>query len=253
MPDYSAEVVSVDTGESVEAPETVESPTETVDETQVETVETTNEETTEEAPEVVEETTDEASDTLVKLPDGRELPKEQAEVEMRNLYSEFTRKSQRLATYEKGDKPITNKVEDTQEEEWIPETADDIVQKVKSDLIREQEEAKQNEIAQKQAVEESVTQQLEEIKSLDSSLNETQLFNHAIKYGFTDLKQAHSNMKDMYSAINKVKQETVNNVKKRNADPVNGVSQSGNVVDGDAYDPSVRNMSAVDYLNSLNN
>lgn len=91
MPDYEAEVVEVDTGKPADT--TVAEPQPEVKE---EVVETPTEETTETEPKEPAK----AEDNLVELPDGRKLPPKEAEAEYRNLYSEFTRKSQKLATYE---------------------------------------------------------------------------------------------------------------------------------------------------------
>jgi len=247
MSGYDTEVVSVDTEEPVEAPaapEVAETPTEPVEEPQVETPEPTNEAETEPTEPVETEPVDNG---LVKMPDGRELTPEQVKDEYIKLNSDYTRKSQRLATHEKGNINNQSTVEEDNDE-WIPETYDDLYDNFK----QRQQAEKQQEVEQYQNLEKGVKDQLAELKKTDSTLNDSELFRHALKYNFKDLGVAHSNMKDMQKSINKAKEDTVKNVQKRNADPVSGVSQSGNSVDGDVYDPSIRNQSAVDYLNSLN-
>ena len=242
MADYEVEVVSVDTGTPVETPEVVPQPEVEVEE---EVVETPEVETTKE-PEKVD-------DNLVELPDGRKLPPKEAEKEYRNLYSEFTRKSQKLATYEKGnDSNITNNNQPAKDnEEWIPQTWEEVIEKSTQKLREDLEREKQAELQQRTQVENQVISQLEDLKKENPTLNETQLFNHALKYNFSDLKIAHANMKDMQASIRKATETTAQNIQKRNAEPISGGPQGGNIPDGDVYDPQVRNMSMVDYLRSI--
>lgn len=243
MSDYEAEVVSVDTGNPVETK---------VSEPQTEVVPA---ETPTEPAETVVGTTEEpvkADDNLVELPDGRKLPPKEAEAEYRNLYSEFTRKSQKLATYEKGDpSKIINNNEPTKEE-WVPQTWEEVLERSKQALREDFEKEKQAENEARQKNEDFVSSQLSELKKENPTLNENQLFNHALKYGFKDLKIAYSNMKDMQASIKKATETTAQNIQKRNAEPISGGSQGGTVFDGDVYDPSARNMSLVDYLRSIN-
>lgn len=244
MPDYEAEVVSVDTGKPVETevksePQTEVEETVETTETKEETIETTKE------PVKVEE-------NLVELPDGRKLPPKEAEVEYRNLYSEFTRKSQKLATYEKGNESKETITKTTEKsDEWIPQTWEEVLEKSKQALREDMDRERQAEIESRTQTESFVTSQLEELKKENPTLNETQLFNHALKYNFRDLKVAYSNMKDMQSSIKKATETTAQNIQKRNAEQISGGTQSGNTFDGDVYDPSVRNISMVDYLRSV--
>lgn len=242
MPDYEAEVVEVDTGTPVETevaepqPEEVE---ETVEETPVETT----------TPEKVETPVEE---NLVELPDGRKLPPKEAEAEYRNLYSEFTRKSQKLATYEKGNGEITKDNQNLVDKEgWVPQTWEEVLERSKQALREDFEKEKQAEQELRQQNESFVSEQLTDLKKENPNLNEALLFNHALKYGFKDLKVAYSNMKDMQSSIKKATETTAKNIQKRNAEPISGGSQGGAVYDGDVYEPGARNMSMVDYLRSL--
>jgi len=233
---YEAEVVSTDTGTPVE--ETVVTPTEEVETEAVAEVETTETESTP------------SEDNLVELPDGRKLPPKEAEAEYRNLYSEFTRKSQELATFKKGtSEPTINK--HAEKEEWIPQTWEEVLERSKQalreDMLNEQK-AEQERLTQNEQI---VTSQLTELKKENPKLDENQLFNHALKYGFQDLKVAYSNMKDMQSTVKKATELVTKNLQKRSAEPISGASQGGDTFDGDVYDPSARNMSAVDYLRSL--
>jgi hypothetical protein len=238
--DYEAEVVSVDTGKPVETP--VVEPQPEVEEV-AEVTEETTQSTKEETP------TDE---NLVELPDGRKLPPKEAEVEYRNLYSEFTRKSQKLATYEKGtESKETINQQPTEKSEWIPQTWEEVLEKSKQALREDMDRERQAEIESRTQTESFVTSQLDELKKENPTLNETQLFNHALKYNFRDLKVAYSNMKDMQSSIKNATETTAKNIQKRNAEPISGGTQGGAVFDGDVYDPSARNMSMVDYLRSI--
>ena len=240
--DYEVEVVSADTGTPVDTQ--VAEPQPEVAEVETPVVET---ETTKE-PEVE---TPKADDNLVELPDGRKLPPKEAEAEYRNLYSEFTRKSQVLAKYEKGDSKITNNNEPTKEE-WIPETWQEVLEKSKQEVRADLEREHQAETEARKETETFVSTQLDELKKDNPTLNENQLFNHALKYNFRDLKVAYSNMKDMQSSIQKATELTARNIQKRNADPISGSPQGGAIIDGDVYDPSARNISLVDYLRSMN-
>jgi hypothetical protein len=249
MSEFESEVVSVDTGEPVDAPAT---PKEEVVEEAPETPEVLPEESTEtDAPaDTVEDATD---DGMVTLPDGRKLPPKEAEKEYRNLYSEFTRKSQRLSNYEKASEPINNQAKpDQEQEQWVPETWEEVLERSKQEIRADFQREQQEELASQKETEDSIVSQLDEIKTTNPNVNENQLFSHAIKYGFRDLKAANSNMNDMQKSIKKATDMTAQNIQKRNADPISGGSEGGNISDGDVYDPSVRNMSAVDYLNSLN-
>lgn len=244
MPDYEAEVVEVDTGNPVEP---VAEPQPEVKE---EVVETETVETTETEPTKPEET--KAEENLVELPDGRKLPPKEAEAEYRNLYSEFTRKSQKLATYEKGQpSEIIKSNQPAEKSEWIPQTWEEVLEKATLAAEEKAERKAQAEAEFRKQNEDMVVGQLSELKKENPTLNESQLFNHAIKYNFTDLKVAYSNMKDMQSSIQKATKLTADNLAKRNAEPISGGSQGGAVYDGDAYDPGARNMSLVDMLRSM--
>jgi len=247
--DYEAEVVSVDSGTPVE---TVVEPQPVVEET----VEANEEETVETTKEPVK-----AEENLVELPDGRKLPPKEAEVEYRNLYSEFTRKSQKLATYEKGNESnhINNQNTDVGKQEWIPETWDEVLERSKQALREDMEKEKTQEQQFRTETETRIRSELDELKKSDPTLNENQLFNHALKYKnpdgtpvFTSLTAAYQNMKDMYTSVRKASETTAQNILKRNADPISGGTQGGDVFDGDVYDPTARNTSLVDVLRSMN-
>ncbi len=245
MSDYEAEVVSVDTGTPVETKVVEPQP-----EVKEEVAEVKAEET---IPEPVKPEETKVEENLVELPDGRKLPPKEAEAEYRNLYSEFTRKSQVLAKYEKGDpSKITNdnKPADSQKE-WVPQTWDEVKQESIRALREELDKEQKLEQEQREQNETLVKTQLDEIKKENPTLNETQLFNHALKYHFKDLKLAYSNMKDMQASIKNATELTAKNIQKRNAEPISGGTQGGAVVDGDVYEPNIRNESMVEYLRRM--
>jgi len=239
--DYETEVVGADTGLPGETPTAEPQPEVKEVETPVET------------PEPKKETPSEIpAENLVELPDGRKLSPKEAEAEYRNLYSEFTRKSQKLATYEKDPSKITNEPKTVVEKtEWVPQTWDEVLEKAAQSIEEKRQRESQAEQELRQKNETYVSEQLADLKKENPTLNETQLFNHALKYNFSDLKVAYSNMRDMQSSIKKATEETAKNIQKRNAEPVNGGGQGGAVYDGDVYDPSARNTSLVDYLRSI--
>lgn len=210
--------------------------------------ETKQQETTETETKVVEEPV--VTEQLVKLPDGREVNAQQAAEEYQKLLSDYTRKSQKLATYESGNKEITNK-EVPKTDEWVPQTWEEVIAKAKAEAIAEVESKANAEAQHHQEILNTVQSQLEEIKKIDPTVNDTALFSHATKYGFTDLSKAHANMKDMHKTIDKVREDTARNLQKRNAEPISGAANSGTSVDPDVYQPT--HGSALDFLNSIKN
>lgn len=220
MPDETIEVVPSDDGGN----EPIETPSEPI----IEPVVTTEPE-------------------LYELPDGRKVDAETLSKEWKeNFYPDYTRKSQALAAKEQpivqNDQP-TNPIEDPN---WIPNSYGEIIkiakQEVRADLDREQQE----QIQRQQEIETNVSNELAEVKKIDSSVNENALFLHANKYKFNSLIDAHQNMKDMAELAKNVQQNTVTNIAKR-ADPVS-VSQSSS---GGAKPDASQFNSATDYLRAL--
>lgn len=189
---------------------------------------------------------------LVELPDGRKVNAQQAVDEYKNLYSDYTRKSQELATYKGGNKEITKQPENTPAEtaEWVPNSWDEVLERAKTEVLNNINSKAQAEQEHTQHVLTQIETEIAAVKALDPNVNETALFTHASRYGFTDLTKAHSNMKDMHSTIEKVREETAKNIQKRQAEPISGTPNAGTVVDSDVYTPS-HNVSAVDFLRSL--
>lgn len=197
-----------------------------------ETTETPSEATTEETTEEVAEqpatetpsepeVPSEPEAPLYELPDGRKVDAETVIQEYKNLQSDYTRKSQRLAEIEK--EPIQNNEKPAnpwEDPEWIPETAQELIEAAKGALKAEQEAERQAQEAHRQRVEQLVDSELGEIKKLDPSVNENLVFQHATKYGFNSLVSAYNNMKDMQIAVKSTERKTTQNIQKRAADPV---------------------------------
>lgn len=151
---------------------------------------------------------------LYELPDGRKVDAETVAQEYKNLLSDYTRKSQELSQL-KQPTPVQPEIK----EEWVPQTYEEIIEKAKQEVFKtfEQQEVEKRQAVE--AIETEVATQLNDVKKLEPSINENQLFAHATKYGFRDLRLAHQNMKDMNLLVKNVQETTAKNIAKRQ-DPV---------------------------------
>lgn len=199
-------------------------------------------------------------ENLMELPDGRKVtPQEFQKQWKEHFYPEFTRKSQKLAEYEKGNpqKPGVNNPKDEGEPSWKdpnyePKTYAEIIEiatKEAEERIYQKQEAAQKARAE---FEQRVDSELAEIKKLDPNLDEVKLFAHANKYGFQDLKTAYLNYADTQKLLSLHEEKIVKNINKRDA-PVSGKSNPKPVVSDDGIDRSSIGgfASATDYLNSI--
>ena len=197
------------------------------------------------------------TEPLFDLPDGRKVTAAELKTEYDNLLPEFTRRSQRLAEYEKGgDRKPSEDIKSNldnkpkwQDPDYVPQSYAEIVEIATAEAERRIQERAQAETERIKAIESEVDTQLNELKKTDPKLDENALFTHANKYGFTDLRVAYSNMKDMKQAIVSTEQKVVKNLQKREADPVS--SAAGGSTDGDeGYDPREMSQfhSAVEFL-----
>lgn len=184
---------------------------------------------------------------LYELPDGRKVDAETLSKEWKeNFYPDYTRKSQALAAKEKEPLPSNEPKENPYANpEYVPQSYEEILQVAEERALAKLDAREQERVEKQQAIENSVVTQLNEIKAVDSTLNENALFLHATKYGFRDLKLAHQNMKDMSEMVKKVQTTTATNIAKR-VDPVS-VSPGAT---GAKPDPS-QFSSAVEYLRAL--
>jgi hypothetical protein len=187
---------------------------------------------------------------LFELPDGRKVDASTLTKEWKeNFLPDYTRKSQDLARVKETINPSlpakpTNPLEDPN---WQPASYAELVQIAKQEMKADLERETQAQIEARQAIENQVSGQLDEIKKTDPTLNENALFLHATKYNFRDLKVAHQNMKDMAELAKNVQQNTAKNIAKRN-DPVS-ISPGAS---GARPDPS-QFSTAREYLRSLTN
>lgn len=186
-----------------------------------------------------------AEPELYELPDGRKVSGEEVAQEYKNLLSDYTRKSQELA--ERSRETITEPkpASPYADPNYIPQTYEEIIQAAKKAALDELSQREQERIDAQKSVEDAVLAQLTELKGADPQLNENQLFQHATKYGFRDLKAAYQNMRDMSEMAKKVQQTTATNIAKRQ-DPVS-VSPGAT---GTRPDPSSF-ASAAEYLRAV--
>lgn len=225
----------------------------------------TPEVTKEEAPVVPDKpetpgTEEPKGENLMELPDGRKVTPEEFQKQWKeHFYPEFTRKSQELADLKRGapQKPGVNTSDDPKEPAWKdpnyePKTYAEIIEiatREAEERISQKQEAEQKARIE---VESRVTQDLAEIKAKDPTLDESKLFAHANKYGFTDLKSAYANFADTQNMLKITEEKVLNNLKKRDV-PVAGNNNPKPVVSNDEVDRGGINnfASATDYLNSI--
>ncbi len=218
------------------------------------TMELTQDNVAETSSQESETTPEEPVSALYDLPDGRKVDAETLQKEWKeNFLPEFTRKSQRLAEYEKAktttSEPETPKWKDP---DYVPQTYAEIVELAAQEMERRQTEKAETERARLEAIQNEVNTTISELKKIDPKLDENALFTHANKYGFNDLKAAYGNYRDMTQAIVKTEQRTVKNLQKRDADPVSSAA-GGGMAGEDGYDPKEMSQfgSALEYLQRL--
>lgn len=183
---------------------------------------------------------------LFELPDGRKVDAATLATEFKeNFLPEFTRKSQRLAELEKPPTDPQPPKSPYADPEYVPQSYEEIIKAAEERALQTLEQREADRIARDQALETAVANQLSEVKKLDPTVNENQLFLHANKYGFRDLTAAYQNMKDMNAIVKTVQKQTAENIQKRQ-DPV---SVSPGAI-GTTSDPSAF-ATARDYLRSL--
>ena len=185
---------------------------------------------------------------LYDLPDGRKVDAATLATEFKeNFLPEFTRKSQELAALRNGQQPTDPQPPKSPyaDPDYIPQSYEEIIKAAEERALQTLAQREEQRVAQEQALETAVANQLTEVKKLDPNVNENQLFLHAHKYGFRDLTIAYQNMKDMSAIVKTVQKQTAENIQKRQ-DPV---SISPGAI-GTASDPSAF-ATARDFLRSL--
>ena len=194
------------------------------------------------------ETPEEETTELYELPDGRKVDAQTVASEYKNLLSDYTRKSQALANYEKSN--INNNIPKDKDEEWVPETYEEILAKAEERIFQRMEEKQRAEQEFEQQITSQVDSELAEIKKANPSLDENKLFEHATKYKFPNLSSAFQNMQDMNKSLEAIREQTAKSVQKRNSDPVAiGTAPISN--DEEEYSPNLRGNSLKDYLRAI--
>lgn len=223
------------------------------------------EETPEETPEVdVPDTVDadtepgdKGVEPLYELPDGRKLTGEELRKEYaENLLPDYTRKSQRLAELERTPKPDNSfkeeKVPSWKDPEYVPQSYAEVIEIATEEAEKRILEKSQKETQLQQQMAEKVEGELSEIRLIDPNLDEKSLFEHANKYGFTNLKAAHSNIKAIKDAVFQAEQRTLKNLDSRKKIPVAGPStQKEAETEGITLEDFGSNMTPMEYLRSL--
>lgn len=200
------------------------------------------------------------TENLMELPDGRKVTPEEFQKQWKeHFYPEFTRKSQELAELKRGNpqKSGVNNPEDPNPQPWKdpnyePKTYAEIIEiatKEAEERIFQKQEAEQK---ARMEIENRVAQDLAEIKAKDPNLDESKLFAHANKYGFTDIKSAYANYSDTQNMLKITEEKVLKNLSKRDV-PVAGNNNPKPVVSNDEVDRGGINnyASATDYFNSI--
>lgn len=179
------------------------------------------EESTEVTPEPVTEPATSESQ-MFETPDGRQVDATTLAREWKeNFYPEFTRKSQELAALKTPQTPpITNEEPDWKNPDFSPKTWAEAIEIAKGEAIKEILQGANAAEQERNAILTQVDSQISEIKATDPKLDEDSLFEHATKYGFTDLKAAHSNLQALKAVELATEQRVLKNLGVRAKDPI---------------------------------
>lgn len=236
---------TMDPEETLDASPSEATPLEEADPTPSETTTEDGTETPVETPtETSTETPAVAEPELFELPDGRKVDAGTLSREWKeNFYPDYTRKSQALAA--KDTTPEDKETDPLKDPNYIPTTYEELAAQIETRILAGMSERQAREAAERQAIENGAIAQLAEVKAVDSTVNEGMLFQHAVKYGFTDLRAAHANMRDMSAAVKQAQKVTKENVAGR-ADPVSAKpGATGVPLNPDNF------ASSVDYLRAI--
>lgn len=187
--------------------------------------------TKEEAPSQTPESTPEVSEPEVEVTAKETKVSEPQEdfykKQYENLQKDYTRKSQRLAEYEKSNsEPEPEPDPEWTKPEWQPKTWQEAIEAGKQAALKEvapmlsqyqQEQQRQQLYTQAQA---QAEQEMAEIKTQNPKINENLIYQHATKYGFTKLKDAYANLMDMQAVQKSAQDRVLKDLKNRQADPV---------------------------------
>ncbi len=222
--------------------------TTTTTETKPETTSTDTTATTENKTEVAPA----AEEKMYDLPDGRKVTAaELHDLHVNKLLPDYTRKSQKLAEYERpADKNINNEPE-WKKPDYVPKTYGEIVEIAKQAALADIARASQEDQERVTAITKQVDDTIATLKKSDPKLDENALFQHANKFGFNDLAAAHQNMTEMRKIALDTEQRVLKNIKARDADPV-GSGAAGTAA-AEGYDPEAASQfsGAVDFYRRL--
>lgn len=178
---------------------------------------------------------------LYELPDGRKVDAETLQREWsENFMPEFTRRSQRLAEIERGpqNQPLNSPQQELpkwKDPNYVPETYAEIIEIAEQRALERVREEANKEVQRQAELASMVDQQIAAIRAKDPKLDENALFQHANKYGFTDLSAAYENFSEMKRVALATEERVTKNLKTRAADPVAGAgippSQGGGALD----------------------
>jgi membrane protein involved in colicin uptake len=196
-----------------------------------------------------------AATGVYELPDGRKLSGEQVRDEYLKLNSEFTRRSQELASLKNPNKPAQQEdglraeaLKGKSEQEILEAIIAASEQKVRASLDNEAK-AKTEEQARAQA---EVNAEITELKKLDANVDAEMVCAHAVKYGFPSLKQAYQNMVDFKVAKSAAERKAVEAMKSRETG-VSGPAAGSGTDSSDQFRNMIegRDISARDFLKRL--
>lgn len=196
-----------------------------------------------------------AAETLYALPDGRQVTGEELRrLHVEELLPEFTRRSQELHTLKTQQQPQPQPAPQEQQQEWVPQTWEEVRAAAAQEAIATLRAQDAQEQQVRTDVVTAIDTTLAEIKATDPTLNEGQLFAHATKYKFSDLKLAHQNMKDMALVAKSTEARTTQNIQNRQGQPIAGASKGGGSISVEGVDyGAIRDESPLEMLRRIQN
>lgn len=196
------------------------------------------------------EATPAAEPELFELPDGRKVDAATlSQLWKEDFYPEFTRRSQELARLAQGAQPQQTPAaapDPLNDPNYIPPTYAELAAQIETRILTGMQERAEQEAAAKKAIEDNAIAQLTEVKASDPTVNEARLFQHAMKYQFTDLRLAHASMRDMDAAV----KAAMTHTKESAAERVDPVSTRPGAATGARLDPDAFS-SSVEYMRAL--
>lgn len=196
---------------------------------------------------------------LYDLPDGRKVDGATLQNVYKDLLGDYTQKAQTLSQFEKAGiqvktEPTINTPQNPWEDpNWVPKNYAEIVAASKQAFKAEAEAQTKAEADARAVVTQQIDTELGEIKKLEPNVSEDLLFAHATKYGFTSLKQAFTNMRDLNVAIKATQAQTQKNLANRANEVINtkGGEISTKAEGIDYRQVTQKGTSAIDFLQRI--